>query len=495
MTSARSGRPGPSVALSDNRALKRLKADDQSRDRALQIFVDILTAFPASFTLTEKIETSCEVVCASAPSLVAAVATRKTPTLAKRSGSLRAYARWLRSQNAAEDDFMSEPLLYGFLHYLSDSKAGGTTGLALLAALNFAHGVLESVAPAPTGSARIRGLAATLARRRHCRGPRDPLTVEMVAYLENLAIDAVDDFEGVFAGAASFAVLARLRAGDLVRCHREPVIDEGPEGMGFIDTVFWEHKTAKPGARAALPVVAPLLGVTGRACARAWLKRRRAAGLDADADGTLIPAPALGGGWAGAPMITEEFGRALTAILKKGGFGETALARIGAHSCKCTALSWAAKAAVPRDDRRALGYHAKQGDRTMESYSRDSMAGPLRELMTVLSKIRGKRFMPDLTRSGYLAGPEPSSPTCSTRSSTSPSSDGSIGEQAKDKLNIDGAPEVVDGLTPEFVYNKTTKYLHLAASPEHLVCGKRYPVKAELYIEPLAGARRCSKCF
>ena len=50
----------------------------------------------------------------------------------------------------------------------------------------------------------------------------------------------------------------------------------------------------------------------------------------------------------------------------------------------------------------ALGYHSKVDERTPLAYTRDSMAGPVRELEQVIREIHRGSFLPGATRSGYL---------------------------------------------------------------------------------------------
>ena len=50
--------------------------------------------------------------------------------------------------------------------------------------------------------------------------------------------------------------------------------------------------------------------------------------------------------------------------------------------------------------RRLLGYHTKPRDRSLLEYSRDGMAGPLRDLCKVLLSVKSGVFRPDSTRSG-----------------------------------------------------------------------------------------------
>ena len=85
------------------------------------------------------------------------------------------------------------------------------------------------------------------------------------------------------------------------------------------------------------------------------------------------------------------------------GFDLSQLHEVGAHSLKATCLSWCAKAGTDRGHRRLLGYHVKRDDKSMETYSRDGMAAPLRDLKHVIDMIGDGSFDPDSTRSGFFA--------------------------------------------------------------------------------------------
>ncbi len=74
---------------------------------------------------------------------------------------------------------------------------------------------------------------------------------------------------------------------------------------------------------------------------------------------------------------------------------------VGTHSCKGTCLSWGAKAGVPLEVRRLLGYHSGGGDKTTLCYSRDAMSGPLDDLQRVVDDVASGALQPDHTRSGY----------------------------------------------------------------------------------------------
>ena len=160
--------------------MKRRRADDAAREKAMISFSIFIEKFADSFLIVDKCRDVGEDFGPAAPSLVAAVAGRKTATLSKRAGSLKSYGAWLAAQGWGPDAVMLEPALYGYLGHLTETNVGGTAGIALLAALNFSAAIFESRVPAPTRSARVRGLVTVLSRRRHCRGPRYPLSVAML---------------------------------------------------------------------------------------------------------------------------------------------------------------------------------------------------------------------------------------------------------------------------------------------------------------------------
>ena len=80
--------------------------------------------------------------------------------------------------------------------------------------------------------------------------------------------------------------------------------------------------------------------------------------------------------------------------------------KFGAHSPKSTALSWAANADFPLLDRTLLGGHVPREYRSMITYSRDALAGPLAKLDNVHGAVREGRFFPDSSRSGRWVTPQ-----------------------------------------------------------------------------------------
>merc|ERR1711994_739941 len=87
----------------------------------------------------------------------------------------------------------------------------------------------------------------------------------------------------VIAGSALFCLYSRARVGDRARSRTEPSLDIARDmRSGYVETHFLDHKTARPGARRALPITASAFGLSQTPWAPKWLESRRLAGLRAD---------------------------------------------------------------------------------------------------------------------------------------------------------------------------------------------------------------------
>eukprot|EP00972_Heterocapsa_arctica_P042129 6210875-Heterocapsa_arctica.AAC.1 len=113
-----------------------------------------------------------------------------------------------------------------------------------------------------------------------------------------------------------------------------------------------------------------------------------------------MPAPGAEGGWTRRGVDTDEAVIWLKKILNDYDIDIGDMAGVGTHSFKATLLSWCGKAGLPSNARRVLGYHALPKDRSVQEYSRDEIAEPLRLLENLMVKIRNGEFDPDATRSG-----------------------------------------------------------------------------------------------
>ena len=161
-----------------------------------------------------------------------------------------------------------------------------------------------------------------------------------------------------------------------------------------------------------MPVAGFSDGVLGVPWCSEWLDARAVLGLNAQSDGTLMPAALADGSFGQARMTTSEVGLWEKAILTKLGLGDLLTVSFGTHSAKATLLSWAAKADLSSHHRKLLGAHVDKEEKSMLTYARDAMAGPLMHLKRVFTAVRERRFLPDASSSGRwveIMAPQPAS--------------------------------------------------------------------------------------
>lgn len=327
-------------------------------------------------------------------------------TLERRGGSIGAFVRW--SQTATVEVPVlpfREATVYLYVEELRSSNAAATKAIGFIEAVPFTAALLGLPWPKEVlESARIKGAVwrSYATKRETVQAP--PFTVEAVEILELMSITAPTVEERIIAGSLCFCIHSRKRGADAVAIIHEPVLEVDSDGEGFLESTQ-EAGSTKAGKsrkrlKKILPGVAFAKGISGTEWAREWLEHRKDEGLDASVDGCLILVPAPGGGFSDARATAEDMTVWMRELLIRGGLSKKEAATYTSRSCRATALSWAAKAAIPKSDRRLLGYHAKKGDTTMLEYSRDALAGPLRQLEQVYLDIRHGRFQPDVSRSG-----------------------------------------------------------------------------------------------
>lgn len=97
--------------------------------------------------------------------------------------------------------------------------------------------------------------------------------------------------------------------------------------------------------------------------------------------------------WSTRTAKLQDFSEILKSLMKK--LTGTERVEFTSHSLKAMQLSWLAKRGVPKETRKALGYHIEWGDRSMKAYSRDGLRHPLRVLRALLMEISLGQFTPD----------------------------------------------------------------------------------------------------
>jgi hypothetical protein len=243
-------------------------------------------------------------------------------------------------------------------------------------------------------------------------------------------------------------------------------------------------------------------------------------------------APGLDGTWSSKRLTTADctvWMREL--MLTVADVERTRALGLGSHSLKATMLSWAAKFGMPAGPRRKLGGHVKPGDRSLVEYSRDEMAGPLRELDKVVEAVRLGIFLPDCTRSGRFVHDqvaedalEQQFPAAGTPVVVLDSSISDSGSASSESLSVESELADTDALSssdenlaaavaedmievpvdpnlpalPELgvVRNLTNGLLHGARDSKRLICGRAYPVKHHaMQAWPKRAFPLCRDCF
>ena len=102
------------------------------------------------------------------------------------------------------------------------------------------------------------------------------------------------------------------------------------------------------------------------------------------------------------PLDSSDATKWLQELLLRGNFQKAQVCKVTSHGLKATALSWAAKWGLGREQRQILGYHIVEGASSALHYSRDEQSAPLRALEQVYESTRDGGFSPDATRSGYF---------------------------------------------------------------------------------------------
>ena len=317
----------------------------------------------------------------------------KSPeTLKKRINSLQFYMQFLDSINAPFPG--SEALLYMFFCQLRDNGCVPSRMKGILEALSFTMYVFEIPSLEPLcKSRRCHGVAS-----RKSNGPSrqaDPLKVAELRCIHECLQDEVEDlWNRLAAGAILFAVYSRSRWSDLQHaCKLEADVDDHGT-CAYLEATVREFKTSSSAAfrNHFLSVVGPAVGVTNDNWAKTWMQVREDMMLDSIAQVPIMPAPDADGRATVRPIRTTEIGRWCEFILTKQGV-ELGDRKIRSHSFKCTTLSFAAKFGGNLDDRLILGGHVMPF-RSVVTYSRGTIAGPIRFLERILLAIRNNSFFP-----------------------------------------------------------------------------------------------------
>ena len=330
-------------------------------------------------------------------------------------------------------------------------------------------------------------------------------TVQEVKSLESFMADEKNVMIDRFAcGCFLFPLFSRSRWSDL-RCvygFASDIIEIDGKIAGYLEYKTRSHKTARLVQRQGLsmPLVAPAWGVGNTPWAIEFAKVAKLAKrpLDSIHNVPLLAAP------------TED-GRWLLCVLKKALGKDPEATTI--HCVKSTAFSWAGRAGLGTV-RQVLGHHST-GKKPHEIYNRDLLAEPLRQLESLLQRVRTGAFLPDTSQSGMVTDkttsdpastykmapvPEEASSSCSESSSTEYSDT----EQSSQDDELPGlydpivTPEVWNPLLFKMFKHVRTQVVHLLAdgtTHNSFSCGvKLSPDYKQVDSSKFLEFRKCKRC-
>ena len=331
-------------------------------------------------------------------------------TLNSRSASLLSYIRWHNTVYPAGCSFpLDENTCYDYLSEMRSAKRASSFMKKFKEAIGFAFGVLGlDGASECLESRRLSGVAFSTLSTKEFERQCDDFEVHHLKLLETAAINLGSGPDKIFAGFNVFKTHARARHSDTYFCLSEPMLDLDSLGWGYVELQVHKTKTSNTAARQRkrLPLVAHSVGISGLRWAEAYVKEREVQDLKCEG-GPLMPSITYKGTWNKGRLSSGDANIWLRELILKLGGALRPGTLIATHTCKHTMLAWLAKFCVPIGIRRILGGHLKAKEGSAIVYSRDALAGPLRELQKMIESIQRGEFHPDETRSGRFAYKEP----------------------------------------------------------------------------------------
>ena len=446
-----------------------------------------------------------------AESISDALGNKSSSTLHARAGPLIRYIKFCSDRGVPAFP-LEEHRIYDFVKSLDEAAPSFPRSFML--SVSFATHVLGMLGGSSVcSSKRIDGAVRVHFEKRSKVRQRPPLTVEQVRTLEQTVKNSKKSmYDRIMAGYFLMLVFGRLRFSDGQRITgmRLEVVHVNGKPIGFLECAAERTKTSITLERKVrfLPIAVPVQCITEPPWLPVWNELRLHQGLMASERPVVgfpvMPSPAVGGGWSQAQLNVTPAGEWLRNLLKH--TATVGNIRVATHSCKATLLAWCARAGVPHDARKLLGYHSSSSDQSMLVYSRDAMSQPLRLLIEVIDNVANGTFDPDLSRSGLFA--REAAGGAGDNDSVATSSCGSEDEDDQDLFEEERAIEQVasdwqpassgDDGSVVYVRHVSSRCIHrlMDEGGTHLSCGRamsaRYEVQGSKpnFFHPL-----CGTCF
>ena len=225
-----------------------------------------------------------------AQSLGECLATKATSTIGKRLSSMTKYASFCERKGLQAFP-LSEKCLYVYMSELhSNKQTSASAGKSFLESVRFSaamlglHGLDKDRVPQ-----RVSGLAEILAKRAPHIQQAAPLSVAQVSRLEEVCISSESLQDRAATGALLLMLYSCARASDMARvlevvvdrvqCDEEVVPADGIAGYIEARALHTKGARSQTHKRTLLPLVAPMVSVSGREWWNSFLQAREALGL------------------------------------------------------------------------------------------------------------------------------------------------------------------------------------------------------------------------
>ena len=338
----------------------------------------------------------------------ATIGVRSKSTALSRANAFLRFIHVRESEgNKPDHAEVTEEDVWQYFCYLQDTKSAPTRAQSLVSALNYMRHVFgyESFRQA-CESRRLIGMADVLFSSKEPLRQARVLTVEEVAWLHSKLVSKdAHPTDRAIVGYLLTAHYGRCRHSDLSNVTR--VVPDFDKNGGFIEIQTQTHKTAKTASNKTvlLPIVVPVIGVTGDLWVQQAIEAFSAVGLGftGEVNGPLYRPPARDGFELNCKrgITSAEVTKFLRACFDAE-HTDMRRGRISSHSLKATTLSWTAKACVGPADQAVLGRHCSAYTETSAVYSRDNSIRVVAQLQGVIHAIHEKKFLPDCERCSYF---------------------------------------------------------------------------------------------
>ena len=322
---------------------------------------------------------------------------KKTGTLVKRVSAILSYVTWARSKAVFRPLLFDEQAAYAYARSLMIDNAAPTKASSFKQSVVFYRHLLGCPsADAAISSTRFRGCCARQFKKKRKLKQADELKVHQLRIFESLCTRAPSDADRCAAGFFTFCTLASSRCHDAMsseKCTIEAELDGSCTVI--LGTADAKTSTTEQLQTQLLPLMAfspGLLREDSQGWAQGWMDARKNCGLEFGPGKPVLPALGSDDKFLERAATSSELISWMNELLRMGGDSS---AKVSTHACKRAVLVWSAKYGMPLEDRRVLGHHAHPTIKSVLTYSKEALAGPMAMVWNMFTEILAGTFDPE----------------------------------------------------------------------------------------------------